>query len=149
MLVYRVCSEREVSTILKDKSFQNIGSFYQNDPKKNNHSYLENKKYIHFFKHYESVFYLNSLKKNYVCTYDIPDSLLETGRGTGYYLDFLFFRTLRNVDEFAIESDMVQFDYLKRIDQFQGALTIDDYLDGDFQSCMTTIYSQEKKEYML
>ena len=48
MLVYRVCSKSEIIKLINNKSFDEIGSKYENI-QNNNHSYIPNIFYMHFF----------------------------------------------------------------------------------------------------
>ena len=44
MIVYRICNKNEVDMIFKDKSFCNIGNFFEINKNKNTHLYRSNKK---------------------------------------------------------------------------------------------------------
>ena len=46
MLVYRVCSKSEIIKLINNKSFDEIGSKYENI-QNNNHSYIPNIFYMH------------------------------------------------------------------------------------------------------
>ena len=113
MEVYRLCNEVEYQIIGNTMSFDNIGSIYKNNSKENNHNYHNNQKYIHFFKEYTSLFYLYLKPGLYMCTYDIPDELLEKYVGVGQYLDIVFMRKLENVVEYAIPNNEILFEVIK------------------------------------
>lgn len=125
MLVYRVCDEDEVFSILKNGSLDGIGCFYSTDSKKSTHIYHPNKKYLHFFENYNDVFYLDSSKKQYICTYDIAEDFLEKSRGIGYYLDRIFFESLQEVFEFAVDFSLLRFQNLIQIDQIIDTILFD------------------------
>lgn len=140
MLVYRICQKNEIETILKDKTFINAGKYYEINNKKNTHKYLINKKYIHFFKDKDSIFYLNTDAKMYICTYNIPNHLLETHYGIGYYLDRIYYKNLEKVDEYAIENEFISFNYLLKIEKIIKYIDIEDYINNDISSKIEIIY---------
>jgi len=131
MIVYRVCSEEEIKKILEEHDFSKIGNKFSTlyIPKMNNHKYEPNQLYLHFFKDKGSILYLENLKKNYLCSYDIPNEILDKNSGIGYYWDLLNYSTLCNVPEYAIKSDEIIFDYLKEIDYINKEIDIEDYLE--------------------
>lgn len=117
MIIYRVCKEEEYYQLLHDKSFSNIGYYFNNDATKtiNTHNYKENTRYLHFFNNLNtSVSYLNIEKGMYICKYDIPEDILKEAEGLGYYIDILNYNH-NEVIEYAIESSKIKFDYLKQI----------------------------------
>ena len=145
MVVYRLCNELEFQKILNTMSFNDIGSLYSDNSKLNNHKYQANQKYLHFFKDYNSLFYLCLKPGSYICTYDIPDNLLEKYVGIGQYLDIIFMRKLENAIEYAIPNDEILFDYLKRIDKVSKYIDYEEYLDGDYKSSLETLYDKQSK----
>ena len=140
MLVYRICDKREIFNILRDESFINVGNVFTSEEKINTHTYQDNEKYMHFFSDFDSVFYLNTFKNNFICTYDIPESLLKTNLGLGFYYDRVNYKVLEAVCEYAINHNEINISYLKKIDQIIDYL---DYLDYDYSNKLQTIYNTD------
>ena len=149
MLVYRICNNIEISKLLTNKSLSEIGKTYKIDKLKNTHNYKSNIKYIHFFKEFDSVFYLNTNKNHYICTYNIPDYLLDNNLGLGYYLDRTFLRSIDNVHEYVIDSNIVLFDYLIKIDKIISNIDFDDYLYSSYQNKLETIYIKQNNKLLV
>lgn len=126
MRVYRLCNKDEAESILRDRNFENIGHKCQNDSTKNTHQYMQNVNYMHFFEEEKSLIYLYPSKGKMICVYDIPDEILSFSRGRGLYLDFINFEDMQKVNEYAIESDKVKFEYLETI------YILDQDLDFDY-----------------
>lgn len=145
MIVYRICNEYEIKEIMKSKSFSNIGNNYTNDKKKNTHNYLQNKKYVHFFKDLSSIYYLNVTKGYYICTYDIPDVLLEENEGIGFYLDREFFKRLEEVCEYAITNDQILFNYLIKVEKINNYIDYEDYIYDNYKTSLEVTYEKIKK----
>ena len=146
MFVYRICDEEEISSIIKNKSLTGIGHFYSTNPKKNTHSYYLGVKYLHFYEKYTDVFYLDSSKNCYICTYDIRDDILEKFSGVGYYLDRVFFNYLQEVHEYAVDVSFLSFQNLIQIDQIIAPISFED-IDYDFSDKIITIYSLDWNTY--
>ena len=134
MLVYRISSEQEINQILKDQSFINIGKTYNRDEKVNTHLYVEGKQYIHFFKDYDSIFYLYVTKGCYIVTYDIPEELLNQNKGIGYYYDRTYMEKLESVEEYSIPKEQVHFSYLIGIDKVIEPIEFEDYYCDDYKN---------------
>ena len=115
MKVYRLCDKNEIDSIFRNKSFISVGNKFEIDPQKNTHQYLQDTEYMHFFKNPIGLLYLTLLKGNYICVYDIPESILKQYEGKGKYLDFIFFRSLHEQIEYAIPSNELDIRNLKRI----------------------------------
>ena len=144
MLVYRICDDREITTIINERSFNNIGKKYISNNKLSTHKYDPNKKYIHFFKKYSDIFYLNTAEKTYICIYDIPDNILEQSKGIGFYIDRMMMRNLESVEEYAIDIDLLSFDYLIQADKIQGLLLYEEYLGNDYRDKIIKGYINSK-----
>ena len=149
MEVYRICNKEEIDTLLNDKDFINVGKeghiFIQQQIKDdtNNHNYEPNEKYLHFFKNYHSIFYLNTNEGYYICTYNIPDEILKDGYGIGYYWDFINFSHQVNAEEYAINIKNLKFDYLEKIDEITEYIDVEDYLyNSPIEDFLTTIYNK-------
>ena len=122
MLVYRVCSENEINYIVNNKNFNNIGrNIYcglYGKTLANTHKYDELGYYMHFFKDYSSIYLLECNVGDYICTYNIPLSLLNKYSGQGIY------NVLVNglpesfeVCEYAIPSKLISFEYLVSVEK--------------------------------
>ena len=140
MIVYRICKKDEIDIILNDKTFQKIGKVCEINKSINTHLYINNKKYIHFFKDKDSIFYLDTTADMYICTYDIPNYLLETHYGIGLYLDKFNFKNLEKVSEYAIENEFINFNQLLKIERILEYIDIDDYMYDDISSKIEIIY---------
>lgn len=150
MLVYRLCNKDEEKAILGNRNFEGIGHKCQNDSTKNTHRYIQDINYMHFFEKETSLLYLYPSKGKMICVYDIPDEILSASKGRGLYLDFINFEDMQEVNEYAIESDKVKFEYLKKIYiieqdfDFDYVPKTDELYDGlnvvyDFQSLKSKI----------
>jgi len=145
MIVYRICSKDEIEMIFRDKLFHNIGNFFEINKNTNTHLYKNNKKYIHFFKDFNSIFYLDTTPDMFICTYDIPNYLLGKHYGEGFYLDCFNCRSLQKVSEYAIENEFINFNYLLKIDKILEFIDIEDYMYSDITSKIETIYLNKNK----
>lgn len=145
MIVYRLCNKKEIQEILNTKSFTNIGSINNNNSKLNNHTYIINQKYLHFFKDYDSLFYLYLKPKSNICIYNIPDILLEKYRGEGKYLDRLSMKRIDKVIEYAIPNYEIEFTYLQKIDKVIDNIDFFDYIEMNYNDKLETIYEINKK----
>lgn len=143
MLVYRVCSKAEIELIF-NHGIEASGSLCEKTFV-NTHNYQSEINYLHFFLHKSDILYIKSSKDNYICTYDIPSKLLDLYCGVGIYLDYINFRNRIYVVEFAIPSQELKFDYLKRVDELIDYIDFEDFLDGNLnQSLYQTIYDSSK-----
>ena len=142
MKVYRLCDKNEIDIVFKSKSFNSVGNKFEIDPKKNTHQYLQDTEYIHFFKKPISLLYLSLLKGKYICVYNIPDSILQQYEGTGLYLDFIFFRNLHQIAEYAIPSKNLEFNYLEKIFLINEDIDFEYYPEStdEVMNSLTCIY---------
>lgn len=76
----------------------------------------------------------------FICTYDIPNYLLEKHYGVGFYLDRFNFRKLEKVSEYAIENEFINFNYLLKIERILEYIDIEDYMSDNISSKIETIY---------
>ena len=136
MRVYRLCNKEEAKTILKSYNFRNVGHKCKNDFHKNTHQYVQDKNYLHFFENEISLLYLHPSKGKIVCIYNIPDEILSLSKGRGVYLDFINFEDMEEVNEYAIESEKVKFQYLETI------YIIDQDIDFDYVPNREEIYNR-------
>jgi len=149
MIVYRVCKENEINEIIKNKDFSYIGCNL-NNTNLNNHNYEKNQLYLHFFPDKDDIFYLRTLKNRYICTYDIPEEVLEKYKGNGYYWDFLYFHGISIVSEYSIKNTDISFEYLIKIEYIKDGINIGDYIeDHSLSTHVQPIYRQPKKVKML
>lgn len=142
MLVYRVAKEEEIKTLLNEESLENVGRECVVNSKLNNHNYLSGKRYLHFYPDYGSIFYTNSGDNRYICTYDIPDDVLEPHKGIGYYLDREYYERLEEVTEYAVEVEYLSFSNLKKVEMMTDLVLFEDYCYGDYGDYIQTIYEQ-------
>lgn len=145
MLVYRLCKEDEVRVILEKKKYKNVGKCFKINPNANTHKYQESVRYLHFFNKKDSIFYFDTCEGYYVCTYDIPYLLLDNYCGTGFYLDRMKYHTFEQVIEYAIPSNLIQFEYLLKIQEITHDITFDDYLYNNISNKLLTIYEKPVK----
>jgi len=129
MLLYRLCKEEEISKILKTEKITTIGRYCKNTHKLNTHIYKKDKKYLHFFLEEYEIINLNPKEGNYICTYDIPENIVNKYLGYGYYRSMFDLETLNKIKECAIPVELINFSNLKKIERIQDYLDIDSYLD--------------------
>ena len=135
MQVYRLCKKDELYIILK-KNFYWIGKKYSDNDKINNFHYLPEVKYVHFFEKKENILYLNGKKGYYICTYNIPEEILLDHKGVGYYLDFINFRKVEKIDEYALPNYFLNYEYIEKIELLKG--------DMDYETDIDTLVLYEK-----
>ena len=145
MTVYRLCNELEFQKILNTMSFDDIGSLCCNNSKRNNHRYKSNQKYLHFFKDYDSLFYLYLKSGTYICTYDIPDEILEKYVGVGKYLDRMYMKKIESVTEYSIPNAEISFDYLKSIEKISRDIEYEEYIDDDYKDSLELVYNIQQR----
>ncbi len=146
MIVYRLCRSGEMESILKNKNFDGVGKLFEMDAKKNNHKYLLGKKYLHFFKSKESLLYLNLSANRYICTYNIPNQLLIQNAGIGKYLDYKYFEKLQEIEEFAIDTRLLKFEYLIEADKITDFIDYEDFFaDSSLKGFIQTCYKSGKE----
>lgn len=129
MLVYRVCSKREIMAIINDKGFTNVGNYYDVNLKRNTFKYDSGVRYLHFYDKYDDVLHSNTDKGRYICEYDIPDDILTKYSSVGFYLDYINFRSLVDVREYAIPTYELVFKYLLGYDVLEQELDYEDIID--------------------
>ena len=151
MLVYRICGIGETSKILESKSLEvaaRPGTYFIEKQQKgniNSHSYHYKKSYLHFFKDLPSIFYLYTGEKC-ICTYDIPEDILEKYKGQGYYMDYRKFEKIEATDEYAIPVEELSFEYLTKVDKINEYIDYEDYLfDPSLSGELETIYQKNKE----
>ncbi|MBE5757341.1 MAG: hypothetical protein E7345_00205 [Clostridiales bacterium] len=141
MIVYRLCREDEIQKILRNLSFEGVGYYCRNN-EKNSHTYNEDIKYMHFFKNKTDLLYLNTLMGRFICVYDIPEELLLKHFGYGKYYDYIRFATLKDVEEFAIPSDNIRFNYLQSINKIIKDIDYEEmYEKFDLREFLQEIYN--------
>lgn len=143
MIVFRLCKEDEVQQILDKQSFEKAGSLCQNSDK-NSHAYNENVKYMHFFAKKSDLLYLNTLKGRFICEYNIPDTVLANHYGLGKYLDYINFSEMNKVEEFAIPSRDIRFDYLESINKITKDIDYEDmFEDSNLKGFVQEVYNSD------
>ena len=156
MLVYRICDEDEIDSILGKHSFENVGGYGSRYIKRqktkniNNHDYNENEKYLHFFKDKGSICYMSTNKGRYICVYDIPKAILNESYGIGKYWECFNFSYLEDVEEYAIKTKYLKFDYLVKVDRIYKYIDAEDYLyDHSLDGHLDPIYDNGFKNELL
>ena len=142
MYLYRLCDPIEAKIILETKDFSSLGNNYRNCFK-NNFTYEPGKKYLHFFDSPYNIYFLNTIKDNYICTYDIPEEILPE-KNTCYNINFLDFDNNGDVDEYVIESNKILFDYLYSMDKIRETIDYEDYLYSDLSKMIKPIYDKKR-----
>lgn len=143
MIVFRLCREDEVQQILDKQSFEKVGSLCKSSDK-NSHAYNENVKYMHFFAKKSDLLYLNTLKGRFICEYNIPDTVLANHYGLGKYLDYINFSEMNKVEEFAIPSRDIRFDYLESINKITKDIDYEDmFEDSNLKGFVQEVYNRD------
>lgn len=145
MIVYRVCSKREISFIEEISGFDNVGNYYDININKNTFKYIKNIKYLHFYEKYEDILYSDTRKGRVFCKYDIPDFLLLKYKGIGFYLDYINFKNIINVNEYAIPTRELCYNYLVEYDTIEHDLDYEDIFDAYSKRLILTMKGYEKK----
>lgn len=142
MKVYRICSKEEINEIFLNTSFLSIGNKFTENKSKNSFDYLPETLYMHFFKNLESILFLDTNSNRCICVYNIPDDILYAHLGYGKYLDFISFKNLLKIEEFAIPSNIIKFDYLEKVDLLASGIDYEEYLSEDFKSFTKQLYKK-------
>lgn len=145
MEVFRLCQQDEIKKILIQKSFVGVGQTYQNNYELNSHDYRANVKYLHFFKNKIDLLYLNTAAGRFICTYDIPEELLKQSAGQGKYKDYIAFKTLCYVDEYAIPVNNLKFEHLQSVNKIIKDFDFEDIHENP-REYFQTIYQREKTQ---
>ena len=151
MIVYRVCHIDELDSLIKGR-FEELGKEYSREIMKdtNTHMYRDGVKYLHFFERLESIMYLRRVNGFYLCYYDIPEDLLDKGKGEGYYVKLDTMDRLVNVSEFAIPTFSLSMDNLIKIDRINSRIDLDDYIeDPDLTRFMQEMYTVDKDKKLV
>lgn len=149
MIVYRICDKEEVEQILQDNNFNHVGNYGSKykDKDINTHDYKENEKYLHFFKNKDAICFMSTVEGRCICTYDIPEEILEESVGVGQYWEYLNFRYLVNEEEYAIKTRRLEYDFLIQVDEVINYIDAEDYLfDYSLEGFVKTIYQKEKQK---
>ena len=157
MKVYRICCVEEVNAILNNQSFEGIGSTHHYNDITNTHSYKNGIAYMHFFQKFDSIFYWT---RNYpcplfICTYDIPFDILKNYLGYGHYKErndgqnyIEYYKRGRlvpkkSVAEYAIPNTLLNIDYLVKVQKMEDRIKYVDYLSGNYEDRLETIYESK------
>ena len=142
MLVYRVCDTEEYNVIMKEHSINNIGDFYNNNSYLSDHRYIPNVRYIHFFEKLADVTLWFSFKGFLICTYDIDEEILKKFKGVGRYNERLGFKGLESANEYAVPSNLVDFECLVKVQKILETLLYEDFFDDSYKKLLLTIYDE-------
>ena len=141
MKLYRVCKQNEGKTILEIGDFSSLGSNYSNRSLNGFH-YDPGKRYLHFFRHFGDIHYLNLCEGYYICEYDIPDELLPSPC-YGSYMDYVSFKNPDEVEEYVIESSQIKFEYLDEMNRILEYIDYEDYAYGDYAPMIERVYKKD------
>ena len=129
-MVYRVCKKEEYESLVNCVAFSELGAYFDFDTSLlNDHNYDKDEKYLHFFREMGNIVFLGTLKGNYLCYYDVPDDLLEKSKGIGYYNEPGIIVKRFNIEEYAIPSNLIKYEYLIGIARIKHEIELNDYLD--------------------
>ena len=143
MIVFRLCKEDEVQQILEKQSFEKVGSLCKSSDK-NSHSYNESVKYMHFFANKSDLLYLNTLKGRFICEYNVPEQILSKHFGIGKYVDYVNFSEMNKVEEFAIPSRDIRFDYLQSVNKIVKDIDYEDmFEDSNLKGFVQEVYNSD------
>lgn len=151
MIVYRVCHIDELDELIKG-NFEELGKEYSREIMKdtNTHMYHDGIKYLHFFERIESIMYLRRVNGFYLCYYDIPEDLLDKGKGEGFYVKLDTMDRLVNVGEFAIPTSDLSMNNLIKIDRINSRIDLDDYIENpDLTRFMQEMYTVDKDKKLV
>ncbi len=136
MLVYRYTTEEELKNIIQGNKCL-LGDYNDEITKwssHNTHKYKYGHKYLHFFKHKKSIEYLKLFRKNkanknmFVCSYDIPRSVLRLYKGKGYYdsgtSGYDFFNIA--LTEYAVDVEEFWCDWLVDVEIDNAKVTVEE-----------------------
>lgn len=130
MIVYRVCTQEEYESLVNGIAVSELGAYFDFDTSLlNDHKYNNDEKYLHFFGEMGNIVFLGTLKDHYLCYYDIPNDLLDNNKGIGYYNEPGVIVKRFNIEEYAIPSNLIKFEYLVGIAKIEQEIELDDYLD--------------------
>ncbi len=99
---------------------------------------------MHFFEDINSILYLDTSAGRYVCTYNVPADILKKCEGYGNYWDYISFKFLCIVKEFAIPSYLLQFEYLENVDLLTSSIDYEDLLDNKIINLTKRLYKKQK-----
>lgn len=142
MLLYRICTNKEVDLILNN-NFSFVGSRgselikYQQEKGMNNHKYDPDKYYMHFYIDKDNILFSNAVAFNYVCTYDIPEEILNNSLGYGNYLSLFNLESTVRILEYALESSKMKKEYIVRIEMIKENI---DICDDDYPSSLDDFF---------
>lgn len=140
MILYRVCDKSEIDKIICNRNFFGIGNTFKNNLSKCSFNYKENTLYMHFFDNIENILYLNTNEGRCICTYNIPDEIIEEYFCYGKYLDVISFLSYINVRQYAVPNSLMSFDYLLSIELLTSSIDIDDLINEEYNEYTKKLY---------
>lgn len=146
MLVYRMGNALEKDIIFSGKRFDVVGNTFNNGFL-NTHKYDE-KNYMHFFKNKEDLIRFGILPGYYVFTYDIPEELLAGNYGVGYYDNPDGFCFKYAIEEYALHSEDVLFEYLTCVEYISDDLFFVSSFE-EFEKYLGVIYLKKSDRPLL
>lgn len=139
MEVFRICNKDEIDKINSIENLSCVGSFGSSFIKNNeirninNHSYVSSERYLHFFKSKGNILYWYPKKGRYVCTYDLPDNILNGNLRYGKYISVFNYERIVDIEEYAVLSKMIKKNYLIKIEVLNDDI---DFCDDDYYSSL-------------
>ena len=112
--VYRFISEREKAAI-EANDMSGIGSAWEKNNRRSSHKYKNGVRYVHFLDSKKDAMDIyNELKrsKRYLCTYNIPASVLKKYSGKGFYPPHGYDFSHTEIKEYAVPSTEYNPDWL-------------------------------------
>lgn len=140
MKVYRYLSEDELNNIING-NVGCIGAYFKRDTPVNTHQYMEDEKYLHFFKYKQSMDEIRSLYRSYkkpfyFCEFEVPKLVLFFAAGKGYYLNHGYKDFENAVKEYAVRVVNFKPSWLKSfvLDKNRNGIMTDDMYENLFTS---------------
>ena len=146
MKLYRIGNSEEKDIIMDNKSFLDVGKYFH-DHKMNTFHYGDSR-YMHFFSSKEHLIVFGISPERYIFTYEIPDEVVSKFQGIGYYYHPYDFNYLNSVEEYAIPSELVCFDYLESIEYISKEFCYANCLE-ELTSFLTEVYAKEKPKVLV
>lgn len=140
MKIYRYLSVDELNNIING-NVDCIGAYFKRATPVNTHHYMEDEKYLHFFKYKQSMDEIRSLyrlykKPFYFCEFEVPKLVLFFAAGKGYYQSHGYKDFENAVTEYAVRVANFKPKWLKSyvLDKNRNSIMTDDMYERIFDS---------------
>lgn len=140
MKIYRYLSEDELNNIING-NVDCIGAYFKRGTLVNTHQYIEDEKYLHFFKYKQSMAEIRNLYRSfkkpfYFCEFEVPKLVLFFAAGKGYYLNHGYKDFENAVTEYAIKVVNFKPSWLKSfvLDKDKNSIMTDEMYENLFTS---------------